>query len=212
MKTGIRAVLWFASLSGVSLGQTGSGEPIKTTVCQLLQSPERFNGQIVQVRANMSVGFEHSALADPSCQNQIYNSVADDRTTSPELRFAYILSEADLRHSERLNWMPFPPRRPVELRENDAYHRLIEYVEAYYFDSSCPLYACPKYRVTAIFTGRFDYDNHRLRAVRDRASGKIWMWTGGFCHLNSASSQLVWQSVDEVVATPIPRSTYESRK
>ena len=53
MLLSIRAVvsITLAVLPGVGFAQVKADEPIKTTLCELVSEPERFNGKMVQVRA-----------------------------------------------------------------------------------------------------------------------------------------------------------------
>jgi hypothetical protein len=69
MRTFSRAVAVFAvaTLPGLMFGQTNSEEPIKTTLCDLVKAPKRFNGKMVQVRATVIAGFEASLLQDKNC-------------------------------------------------------------------------------------------------------------------------------------------------
>jgi hypothetical protein len=48
---------------GVVYAQSSSNEPIKTTLCDLLTSPERFNGKIVAVRGPIQIAFEKFAFS-----------------------------------------------------------------------------------------------------------------------------------------------------
>jgi hypothetical protein len=192
-------------------------EPITTTVCELVAHPERFNGKIVQIRATLSVGYEISDFVDDHCEGVVLDGWSDSESQQP-LEFAYINSEDDLQHPERLKWKPDPKVRPIKVQEDDGFRTLEKYVSQYYFDlpatpgkDPCGFH-CRKFKVTGTFTGRFDYDDRRLRAFRNLSTGKITTWSGGFGHAGASSIQLVWQSVSDVVAVPIDRSFYDKKQ
>jgi hypothetical protein len=63
--------------------------------------------------------------------------------------------------------------------------------------------------VVATITGRFDHSDTPLAAFRNEKTGSVKYHFAGFGHLNAALSQLVMQSVSEVVATPIDPATYK---
>ena len=46
-------------------------EPIKASLCELVKAPERFNGRLVQVRAEYVSRFHWTGLKDESCNASI---------------------------------------------------------------------------------------------------------------------------------------------
>jgi len=214
MKIGLRLIAglcaWLVKGSAVA-GPIKAEDPIKTTVCELLKHPDRFNGKLVQVRATMRTGFELSTLFDKDCEKEgLWNGTDDAIPLSGQV--AYIDSETELQHPERLKWKPIPAVRPIKLRDDAAYRALGKYIDQYHTGGSCIAFQCPKFSVTATFIGRFDYDDQRLRAFRNVSTGEVWPSKGGFGHMNISSTQLVWQSVSDVVATPIDHSVYVKKK
>ena len=220
MKIGFRIVAGICALlvgGGIVVVLVLTKEPIKTTVCELVAHPERFNGKIVQVRATLSVGYEISVFLDDHCERGVLDGWSD-LESQESMQFAYIDSEDELQHPERLKWKPVPKVRPIKVQEDEGFRTLEKYVSQYYFDvpstpgrDSCGFH-CRKFKVSATFTGRFDCDDRRLRAFRNSSTGKITTWSGGFGHAGASPIQLVWQSVSDVVAIPIDRSFYDKKQ
>jgi hypothetical protein len=109
-----------------------------------------------------------------------------------------------------LKWKPVEVPRPVFWRENEHFRRLTQY--------SGQKYKRPNGgSLLALSPLRSGGDHHRpLRPQRYAASrfrnektGSVKYHFAGFGHLNAALSQLVMQSVSEVVATPIDPATYK---
>lgn len=192
---------------GTLIYTIGHREPITTSVCELVAHPEQFNGKVVQVKARLEVGYEISFFADDRCEATVLNGWDVPESKEP-LQVAYLNSETDLQHPERLKWTTVPVIRPVKVREDQSYMDLQKYAAwgQGYVDNTCSVSRCRKFRVTAIFTGRFDHDDRRLRAYKRPSNGWIVMSTGGFGHLGASSNQLVWQSVSDVTAVPVKRS------
>src|SRR2546423_12814350 len=72
MKIGFRLIAgmcaWLVRGSAVLVAQVRPDMPTKTTVCELLKHPDRFDGKLVNVRATIRLGFEFSALFDQDCE------------------------------------------------------------------------------------------------------------------------------------------------
>lgn len=203
---------WLAKGTAVVVAQVQTNTPISTTVCELVQHPHRFNGKLVKVRATVRAGFELSVLYDRNCEkNELWNGT-DDHARRTSMQIAYLGNEADLQHPDLLKWKPIPELRPIKLRDDEPYQTLGKHIDQYYSDDFCTAFKCPKFSVTATFIGRFDYDDQKLRAFRNTSTGEVWPSKGGFGHMNISPTQLVWQSVSDVVATPIERSYYLKSK
>ncbi len=118
----------------------------------------------------------------------------------------------DFRTPEKLAWKPVPALQPIVLRRDKAYRRCWKLV-----DKQCKVRGskspCHGYQVMATFTGRFDYSDGRLIVTRDAASRRIvGIGATRFGHLGGWNSQLVVQSVSDVVAETIERSEYKKDK
>lgn len=71
-----RKLVHFLCLSMAGLpafGQPKTGEPIKTTVCEIVRHPESFDGKLVQVRALVETGLQDlpSGMTDDSCNGEL---------------------------------------------------------------------------------------------------------------------------------------------
>jgi len=64
--TFIAAVL----VPGVDVAQAKADEPIKTTLCELLESPDAFNRKIISVRSSIKIGFEKFTLPGSACEDR----------------------------------------------------------------------------------------------------------------------------------------------
>lgn len=206
------AVVLLGVLPGVVSAQAHADDPIQTTLCELVRSPERFDGKMVQFVATIGIGFEASLLVDDSCSARIWLSVGEPPAFG-KLEYAEIHSIYDIKAPEGLDWKPLPLPRPVFLSRDRAYHHLQKYLGKEFKpkDRHERCVSCPLYSVSASVVGRFDHTDRKLRMVRGKDADKVPS-SMGFGHLNSWDSQLVLQSVSDVVAKPIDRSVYEGHK
>ncbi len=69
--------------SSVTVAQVVSAAPIKTTLCELVKTPERFDNQIVKLRTRIDPGVEDSphALFDRSCSAVVALVLPDKEPT-----------------------------------------------------------------------------------------------------------------------------------
>lgn len=192
--------------------QAQESRPISRTLCEVMKEPERFNGKMVRFRATVVSSLEVFVLKDDSCSDSIWLSIGEMPALGP-LEYAYINSIADIRTPERLDWKPLQPPIPVVLREDRAYRRLVKDTLKQFKpkDRGEHCVHCPLYIVTATVTGRFDHTDRKWRMVRGHDTDRVPS-SLGFGHMNSWDSQLVLQSVSDVVAKSIDPSVYEKRK
>ncbi len=187
-------------------------KPVYSTLCEIMKEPQRFNGKMVRFRATVSTGPESIVLKDDGCSDSIWLSVGE-KPASGKLEYAYISSIADIRAPERLDWKPLSLPHPVVLKQDKAYRRLDKYVGKQFKpkDRHEICVHCPLYVVTATVTGRFDHTDRKWRMVRGHDADRVPS-SMGFGHMNSWDSQLVLQSVSDVIAKPIDPSVYEKSK
>jgi hypothetical protein len=203
-------------------GQAASDGPVNTTLCNLMRTPELFDGKKVQVRGVVRGGFETVTISDESCAAYVWLSWdTGNHEIEEEYEIAYIGSQSELAFPEKLDWKPFQDRSRVNPIQNDARRRLDYYLGQYYgpkgFRGRChdrPI-SCPAFSVKATLTGRFDHRELRLCAVRVRSQpGEIHLSKGGcgFGHLLSFDSQLAVEVVSEVVASRIDPAAYRKKR
>jgi len=165
MNTGIGAVVAVAATvaAGVLLLLPKAESPIRTTVCEVMRQPERFNGKIVQIRTNVVSGMETGGLLDRSCSGFILVDNFDTTLSRLKGEFAYLKSLDDLKEPESLTWRPIETPRPVFCNENGPYRALLYYVgkKLRVGKDRRICYQCSLFEVTATMTGRFDPRNSR---------------------------------------------------
>ena len=72
-------------------------EAIKTNVCELAASPDKYDGKLVRVEAYVSRGFEDSTLHDPLCAEEALINWPNTRTTQPHI-WAEFANQVDYWH------------------------------------------------------------------------------------------------------------------
>ena len=164
----------------VMRGQGNTAEPLKTTLCEMMKTPEWYSGKMVEIRAVVSYGFETSLLRDESCSAAIWLpgtlvtmiSFGGQRPTGP----------------------------PITLKKDSEYRKMMEFLSKNYTNKPCM--HCPLYVVTINATGRFEHVNKQNIKPEERR-------TSGYGHMNGYESQLVLESVKDVTVKPIDLSIYE---
>lgn len=95
---------------GVAFSQSSPNGFIKTTPCELVKTPEQFNGKMVQFRAEFVSKFQWEGFVDENCsaklQIGVYHPLDD---LKPEQgQYAFTKTADDNEHPERLKWRPIP--------------------------------------------------------------------------------------------------------
>jgi hypothetical protein len=201
-------------LSGVGFAQVKPDEPIKTTLCDLVKQPERFNGKMVQVRATVNTGFEWNVLQDEFCHNEaiwLEFGVTKNSIFGDAVEFAYISSPGDVNYPETLQWKPTLQPPHVKLVKDSQFRKLSKYLGKEEDIKRTGCIHCPLYNVTATLTGGFEVSDGRLKALRS-VDGKTRVPPNAFGHLNGWASQLVLESVSDVVGKPVDHSVYKKNK
>jgi hypothetical protein len=203
--------------SAVTTGQPAADQPVKTTICELVNEPESFNGKMVEVRADAVWGRHGSGLTDQKCSSAIpwsfKNTLSVSTVERGEYTFAFFPPTLQL-HPDQLDWKPIRQPISVTLRRNDEFRRLQYYMDHLFAkegtDEKC--LHCPDYEITSTVTGRFDYYETHYMAVRVRPGGAIRVLKVGFGPMGESLYQLVVQSVSDVVAKPIDPRVHERKQ
>jgi hypothetical protein len=77
----MKAIIWLALGCAVAFGQMKTQEPIQTTLCEIIKQPERFNGKLVEFRAQIESGVMYlpSGVSNESCAADVPFFSIDDR-------------------------------------------------------------------------------------------------------------------------------------
>jgi hypothetical protein len=208
--------VFFALFHGLAFGQAKADEPVKATLCELVNEPARHNGKIVRVRAEVLAGRHGSVLMDQTCKSVIPWTINDKRWPLSETVTEYSVPSSPLTvpfHPDLLDWKHVVPPVPVTLLKDGGYRRFSFYLEHMFGEGRgerCSY--CPLYELTATFTARFDNFEAQDLAVRDTPGGPIRIERVGFGRLLQYAYQLVVQSVSDVVAKPIDIEVHERQQ
>jgi hypothetical protein len=209
MRCSIIALLTVSPL----FGQTSAGKLIKTTLCQLISDPQRFNGKVVEIRSEFVSRFQWEGFVDETCSAKIQvgaHYFLGDLMMQPG-QYAFTTIDDDHTHPERLTWRPIEPRLPVHLKKDGNYRTFRKYSDTKFkWPDGGRCQDCPLYRITVTADGRFDYFASQTVAVRANSAEKAVGFTAGKPDL-----PLLWfvlQSVSDVSATPIDPSVYAVKK
>jgi hypothetical protein len=195
MKKVLCAVWVIITFGPVAFGQVKTDKPIKATLCRLLKTPDQFAGKMVQVRAAIRTGIEANNDSSPPYEV----SLLSDASCSAIVWFA---------RTGMTGTPSTPTDTSIVVRQDDDYRRMIDFISKRYEPTGGPTATvcinCPLFSVTATVIGRFE---HIMKEPGPSADA-----LAGFGPLKSYDSQLVLQSVSEVVATPVDRSVYEKSR
>jgi hypothetical protein len=202
----------FADISRRAVaGKSDENEPTKTTLCELVKTPDQFNGKMVQFRAEFVSRFQWEGFVDESCSAklQIGGSHPLDDLKPEQGQYAFTTPADDNDHPERLNWKPIPVISPVNLKQDDNYTAFRKCADTKFrWPDGGACLDCPLYRITVKATGRFDHFETDTVAVRANAVTKA----SHISYMDAPLSRLVLQSVSEVSAIPIDGSVYSEGK
>ena len=211
MRCSIIALL--TGLSSVLVGQTTAGDPIKTSLCELVRNPEKFNNKLVEIRSEFVSRFQWEGFADETCSAKIQVSAhyfLGDLMTQ-QGQYAFTTIDDDQTHPERLTWRPIEPRFPIDLKQDDNYRAFRKYSDTKFkWPDGGRCQDCPLYRIIVTADGRFDYFASQTVAVRASPAEKAVGFSAGEPDLPLL--RFVLQSVSDVAATPIEPSVYSIKK
>ena len=182
-------VALLAVLSSALAGQTRSGEPIKTSLCELVRDPHRFNGKLIEMRSAFVSRFQWDGFVDETCSAKVQVS-------------AYGVFD-DVRAQDGQAHLPVHPKK------DHNYRALRKYAGTKFkWPDGGRCQDCPLYRILVTAEGRFDYFAGRTVVVGASPAKQVIGIPGGDVPL----LQFVLQSVSDVAATPIDPSAYSGRK
>ena len=112
----MKSSLILASLALLAAGvcipmHAKEGEPIKTTICELVNKPEQFSGHMVVVRADL-INPRRMALVGGHCERVLLSFPNDDEV-KPKARFKLVEDESFNKLMDSVSVLiPMPPKTP----------------------------------------------------------------------------------------------------
>ena len=204
MRCSIIALLTVSAL----FGQTRAGEPIKTTLCELVKDPERFNNKLVEIRSEFVSRFQWQGFVDETCSAKVQVG-ALHVLDGQQGQYAFFSLADDLTHPELLSWQPIERRLRVDQKRDDNYRAFRKYSDTkFHWPDGGRCQDRPLYRIIVTADGRFDYFASQNVALRANPAEKAVGISDGDLPL----LRFVLQSVSDVSATPIDPSVYAVKK
>jgi hypothetical protein len=170
-----------------------SAQVIDSTVCNILASPQSFDGKIVRIKGEIIAGFEEFSIKGTEC-NLPVNSIwlAYPEGTKGKAGPAAVLH---LQLAKNHSATPVPVNRAaVSLDKNKDFKDFDNFLSTPAKTNGLCM-GCVKFTVTATLVGRLDGSTD-TGFIRD-STGKV-IGVGGFGHLNRYPARLVLQSVSDV--------------
>lgn len=205
--------LWLAHTSGRALAQARAEPPVKTTICDLVEKPDRFHGRLVQVRGGVVVLLGLVYLTETSCSANVGVARTDLRQLPATGQYVYLESQADLEHLGYLNWKSVETLAPVKFKEDESFRTLLRLLDEQIANNSGgQCLNCAVNEVTATVTGRFEHIRSWTIAYRDSPSGKVSVIklplpkaSGDDAPYSQQPFWMVVQTISDVTAKPLQR-------
>jgi len=175
-------------------------QAVDATVCDILKSPQSFNGKTVRIKGVVSAGFDQFVIRGKDCGQPVDNIwLAYPEGTKGKAGPAAVLELQPAKNFAGTT--PSADRAAVALDKSKDFKQFDSALAAQYKGNGMCL-GCIKNTVSATLVGRLD---GVADATLKRDNGKI-VGFGGFGNLNGYAARLVLQSVSDVVAQPIDYS------
>jgi hypothetical protein len=178
-------------------------QAVDTTVCDILNNPQSFNGKIVRIKGTVVAGFDQIAVKGADCGINVNKNIW---LSYPEGTKAKAGPAAMVQIQPARNFagdVPAVQRTPVALDKNSKDFKLFDSQLATPFNKGGMCLGCNKFLVTATLVGRLDAV--AKAGVQRDSAGKI-VGFGGFGHMNAYAARLVLQSVSDVTSKEIDYS------
>jgi hypothetical protein len=200
-RIGMKRALTFVFVLGFSCCLYA--QAVDTTVCDILNNPQSFNGKIVRIKGTAVASFDQFVVKGADCG---LNTNKNIWLSYPEGTKGKAGPAAMVQVQPAHNFagdVPVVQRTPVTLDKNNKDFKLFDSQLAAQFHKGGMCLGCNKFEVTATLVGRLDAVE-KAGVKRDKA-GKI-IGFGGFGHMNSYATRLVLQSVSDVTSKEIDYS------
>jgi hypothetical protein len=176
--------------------QAESNGPSDTTLCDLAQNLERFEGKLVRVRGTILVGMEQFELTAAECSERLIDTV-------------WLEYGKGLKQPTTWCCGNLVSKDAAQVVQNAEFRKFQHYLTAQYRDKGCHEWECQRYSVTATLTGKF---NAVKTETCPSGKGRCCPLFRGFGHYGASCARVVIQSASDVDAKPISRSAYETAK
>ncbi|MGA2834911.1 MAG: hypothetical protein ABSE55_17760 [Terracidiphilus sp.] len=178
-------------------------QTVDTTVCNILDNPQSFNGKIVRIKGTVYAGFDQFVVKGADCGINVNKNIW---LSYPEGTKAKAGPAVMVHLQPARNFagdVPAVQRTAVELDKNNKDFKQFDSLLATPYKKGGMCLGCNRYEVTATLVGRVDTVANA--AIPYDKSGKI-IGFGGFGHMNAYSARLVLQSVSDVASTEVDYS------
>src|ERR1035437_7015256 len=175
-------------------------QAVDTTICEILDHPQSFNGKIVRIKGTAVASFDQFVVKGADCGINVNKNIW---LSYPEGIKAKAGPAAMVQVQPAHNFagdVPVVQRTPVTLDKNNKDFKLFDSQLATPYKKGGMCLGCNKFEVTATLVGRLDAVE-KAGVQRDKA-GKIAGF-GGFGHMNGYAARLVLQSVSDVTSKEI---------
>jgi hypothetical protein len=178
-------------------------QAVDTTVCEILNNPQSFNGKIVRIKGTVVAGFDQFVVKGADCGINVNKNIW---LSYPEGTKAKAGPAAMVQIQPARNFtgdVPAVQRTAVALDKNSKDFKLFDSQLATPYDKGGMCLGCNKFLVTATLVGRLD--SVQKAGVQRDSAGKI-IGFGGFGHMNAYAARLVLESVSDVTSKEIDYS------
>jgi hypothetical protein len=178
-------------------------QAVDTTVCEILDHPQSFNGKIVRIKGTVAASFDQFVVKGAGCG---LNTNKNIWLSYPEGTKAKAGPAVMVQVQPARNFagdVSMVQRTPVTLDKNSKDFKLFDSQLATPYKKGGMCLGCNRFEVTATLVGRLDAVD-KAGVQRDKA-GKI-IGFGGFGHMNAYATRLVLQSVSDATSKEIDYS------
>ncbi len=178
-------------------------QAVDTTVCNILDNPQSFNGKIVRIKGTVYAGFDQFVVKGADCGLNVNKNIW---LSYPEGTKAKAGPAVMVHLQPAQNFaggVPAVERTPVTLDTKNKDFKQFDSLVATPYKKGGMCLGCNRYDVTATLVGRLDAVANA--AIPYDKAGKI-VGFGGFGHMNAYSARLVLESVSDVTSTEVDYS------
>jgi hypothetical protein len=200
-RIGMKRALTFVFVLGFSCCLYA--QAVDTTVCDILDHPQSFNGKIVRIKGTAVASFDQFVIKGADCGINVNKNIwlSYPEGTKAKAGPAVIVQVQPARNFS--GDVPVVQRTPVTLDKSNKDFKLFDSQLAAQYHKGGMCLGCNKFEVTATLVGRLDAVE-KADVQRDKESKIIGF--GGFGHMNAYATRLVLQSVSDVTSKEIDYS------